>query len=272
MKYTVVGGNGFIGREICFKLNSMGHKVFIPKKNDPALFKDDLGIVIYSAGFGDCGSNPFKVINSNISSLCEIVDKSTFKRLVYISSSRLYLRNYSSNETDDLKILFNDDRRLFNLTKLVSEELCLLSKKDIIIVRPSNVYGMALNSNLYLPSIIRNAILNKHVDMYVSKNYAKDYVSVHDVAEAIYSLTLVKNLNDKVFNLASGVNTSSSEIANMLKKYTDCKVIWHTTKNEDDVFPVTKIDLINQYIDFSPKNVLEDLPKMISQYKEAIEI
>ena len=171
-----------------------------------------------------------------------------------------------------MKILFNDDRRLFNLTKLVSEELCLLSKKDIIIVRPSNVYGMALNSNLYLPSIIRNAILNKHVDMYVSKNYAKDYVSVHDVAEAIYSLTLVKNLNDKVFNLASGVNTSSSEIANMLKKYTDCKVIWHTTKNEDDVFPVTKIDLINQYIDFSPKNVLEDLPKMISQYKEAIEI
>lgn len=49
-----------------------------------------------------------------------------------------------SSETSDLIIRQDDNRRLFNLTKLVAEELCFKSGKPFTIVRPSNVYGVAL--------------------------------------------------------------------------------------------------------------------------------
>ncbi|MFN7073919.1 NAD-dependent epimerase/dehydratase family protein, partial [Proteus mirabilis] len=79
--------------------------------------------------------------------------------------------------------------KLFNVTKLVAEYLCVKSKKNVIIVRPSNVYGLALNSSLFLPQIIKNAINNHKVDMYVNCDYEKDYVSVNDVVTVMYKLS-----------------------------------------------------------------------------------
>ncbi|MCC9213027.1 hypothetical protein LOK03_08040 [Escherichia coli] len=60
-----------------------------------------------------------------------------------------------AKENADLLICHNDNRKLFNLMKLAAEEICRLSKRNVIIVRPSNVYGLALNSKLFLPQIIK---------------------------------------------------------------------------------------------------------------------
>lgn len=271
MQYTVIGGKGFIGTEICFLLERAGHDVFIPEKNDEELFDKNLGIVIYCAGYGDCTSNPFKVVESNINSLVNIVERGDFKKLIYLSSTRLYMEKSSSLETDDLLISSTDKRRLFNLTKLVSEELCLLSKKNITIVRPSNVYGMALKSPLYLPSITRNAIVEKRIDMYVSKQYAKDYVSVEDVADAVYRLTLCENLEHKIYNIASGINVSSFQIAEILEKHTGCEVVWHDLDfSNEEKFPTTSVQLISDSIRFLPSSVLDDLPLMISKFEQVL--
>ncbi|WP_337242221.1 NAD-dependent epimerase/dehydratase family protein, partial [Proteus faecis] len=74
----------------------------------------------------------------------------------------------------------SDNRRLFNITKLAAEEICLKSNKNITIIRPSNVYGTAINSSLFLPSIVRDAIQKKEINMFVSPEYSKDYISVND--------------------------------------------------------------------------------------------
>ena len=271
MRYTVIGGHGFIGTEICSKLKKAGHDVFIPKKDDSALFLEDLGVVIYCAGYGDCASNPFKVIESNVISLANVVERGIFQKLIYLSSTRLYLGNDSSLESDDLLISSTDKRRLFNLTKLVAEEVCLLSKKNITIVRPSNVYGMALKSPLYLPSIIRNAIIEKRIDMYVSKQYAKDYISVEDLADAVYRLTLCEKLGHKIYNIASGINVSSFRIAEVIQNHTGCDVVWHEIDvNNEEKFPETNIKLTKNSIDFSTSYVLDDLPLMISKFKRIL--
>lgn len=266
VNFTVIGGQGFIGSEVVSQLKTKGHPVFIPEKNDSRLYTENLGVVIYCAGHGDCKNNPQKVFESNSILLASILEKSKFKRLVYVSSTRLYMGQQCASEFDNLTVLNSDNRRLFNLTKLVSEELCLLSNKDIVIVRPSNVYGVALNSHLFLPSITRNAINNNQVDMFVTPEYKKDYVSVCDVADAICELSEKTDLNHKIFNVASGKNTSAGDIAEVLIRDTGCNVIWHDV-GEDEIFPETDISLIKNEISYTPNNVLDDLKLMIDDFK-----
>jgi nucleoside-diphosphate-sugar epimerase len=270
MIYTVIGGQGFIGSTIVKLLEAKGHTVWVPEKEDKALYERELGIVIYAAGHGDCKNNPLKVFNSNLGILVNIITKASFDKFIYISSTRVYMNQLESIENSDVKICADDERALFNLTKLTAENILLQTIKNSIVVRPSNVYGLALDSPLFLPSIVRNAITTGKVDMYVSKEYAKDYVSVDDVAKAIYQLSKAENLADRIFNIASGFNVTASQIGKVLKEETGCEIFWHEGA-VDEVFPATSTNRISECYKFSPKNVLIDLKKMIRDYKASMQ-
>jgi len=267
--YTVIGGNGFIGSEVSKKLIDNGHSVFIPDRDDSRLFTKELGIVIFCAGAGDCKNDPFNVFKANSLLLAAMLEKSDFKKMVYISSTRLYMGQEETKENSDLTVLANDNRRLFNLTKLLSEELCLLSNKNVVIVRPSNVYGLALNSPLFLPAITRNAINNKRVDMYVTPEYAKDYLSIHDLVSAVCQLSEKDDLMHNIYNIASGINTSAKAIANVLERETGCAINW-VQGSVDEYFPVNDISTLTNEIQFSPRNVLDDMKIMIDDFKEKL--
>ncbi|MGL4172442.1 SDR family oxidoreductase [Morganella morganii] len=216
MKYTVIGSSGFIGSHMVTFLESMNKECFCPDRDYLYNKEIDLGTVFYCAGYGDCKNNIYNVIDANVNKLKEILTQANFQKLVYVSSTRIYLNSKYSAENSDLNICHNDERKLFNLTKLVAEELCLRSNKDIVIVRPSNVYGLALNSTLFLPQIIKNAINNNHVDMYVNSDYEKDYVSVDDVVTVMYKLAESILSSGNIYNIASGYNVSAKSIANIL--------------------------------------------------------
>jgi len=264
--YTVVGGKGFIGSAITTYLKKMGNTVYVPKRNDDELFEQELGTLIYCAGQGDCTNRPFEVLNAHTVLLSNVLQHANFKRLIYISSTRLYAGQNPTNESDNLTILSEDNRRLFNLTKLVAEELCLLSQQDVLILRPSNVYGLALQSPLFLPAITRNAINNGRIDMYVSPDYAKDYVSIDDLVSVIYQMSLKNTFSKKIYNVASGVNTCASSIATILSSETGCTVNW-VDGCVDEYFPVNDIAAIKQEISFEPRNVLDDLKLMVDDFK-----
>ncbi|MBZ0056639.1 SDR family oxidoreductase [Leclercia sp. LTM01] len=271
--YTVVGGNGFIGSEIVKHLHSLKKDVWIPERNEPNIFSKKLGTLIYCAGSGDCQLKPFEVLTANCLYLSEILQHADFDHLIYVSSSRLYMNGDGSDETSDLIIRHDDNRRLFNLTKLVAEELCFKSGKPFTIVRPSNVYGVALKSSLFLPSITRNAIVNGRVDMFVDKNYEKDYVSVSDVAEIIIKLCNNKEAQGKIINIASGVNISSEQIASMLIHYTNCVVYWNENGASKEIFPVTDITMLKKIApEYNPRSVLSDLADMIQLFKSELQI
>lgn len=266
-KYTVLGGSGFVGSEVVSKLRTLGHEVFAPERGDIGIYNQDLGIVVYCSGYGDCENSPFDVFYANSELLAKILTTAKFEKLLYISSTRVYMNNKSSLEKADVNVVFSDSRRLFNLTKLLSEELCLNSKRDTVIIRPSNIYGLALNSPLFLPSITRNAINHGEINMYVDKEYAKDYVLVSDVADACIALSLKDDAKNQIYNVASGVNVTAEDIAEILKAKTGCNVIWHQQNKNKEIFPITDITkLRNALPDYQPSSVLKDLSNLIDRF------
>lgn len=269
MHFTVIGAGGFIGDELSKFLEKKNIEVRRIFRNTLIPKDVDLGVVIYCAGYGDCKKDPSNVIDANVNLLKEIVYNYNYKRLIYISSARLYLGNTASNEESDLEILNSDNRKLFNLTKLCAEEICLSSNKDNIVLRISNVYGKAIKSPLFLPSIIRDAIINRLVNMYVTPEYEKDYVYVGDVSDAIFQISNKPDVKYKVYNLASGVNTKASDIAQVIENKTGSDIKWHSVVAED-FFPLTDVSRIKEEIKWNPRNVLDDVSEMIDLFEKAL--
>ncbi|MBU1390958.1 MAG: SDR family oxidoreductase [Gammaproteobacteria bacterium] len=268
--YTVFGGRGFIGSEIVKQLHQLGHDVFVPERDDVSIYHKDLGRVIYCAGNGDCKNEPFSVLEANVTLLSSLLKRASFKRLLYMSSTRVYMNQEDSNESADLTVCVDDNRRLFNLTKLVAEELCLKSERNVCIVRPSNVYGVALNSSLFLPAITRNAIKSGFIDMYISQDYSKDYISVENVAEYCIKLSDNGDFEGGIINLASGYNVTALQLADCLQKYTFCDIKWHlmSSSNAKETFSPVDISLLKElFPGYVPSNVLHDLKLMIESYK-----
>jgi nucleoside-diphosphate-sugar epimerase len=251
-KVSIVGATGFLGSHLVALFSQLGYQVYQPSRSQLNSLSGDLGIIIYAAGYGVCK---------------DAATKCSFNRLIYLSSTRLYMGGSNSTETVNLGVLNTDDRKLFNLTKLIGEELCL-AYPNAYVVRPSNIYGVALNSNLFLPSIVRNAISEQCVDMYISPSYSKDYISVDDVCFLIKSLAFKNQPVHRIYNLGSGVNISSKKIADVIQSNTDCDVNWHDSP-EDDYFPITDISRVKEEFNFKPRQILDDLVVMIEEFKSA---
>lgn len=268
-RVTIIGATGFVGREFIKYLEGFEYQLQCPAREELDDLRGELGTVVYIAGYGVCDDihNKLNCVHANTTRLISILKSCKFDRLIYFSSTRLYMGSTNSYESSDLLLLNDDERRLFNLTKLVSEELCLSCDKAVI-VRPSNIYGTALSSPLFLPAIARNAIKHSRIDMYVTPSYEKDYIAVEDVCMLVEKLISSKILKNKIYNLASGENTTARSISDVIQAETRTKVLWHDVSKED-CFPITNISNIVNEFGYKPKNVLIELKKMMSNFKLA---
>lgn len=264
-KLTVFGGGGFIGSNIISQAKKFGYEAH--RGNWDNIQKGEIfGDIIYCLGEGNC-NKPYEVLSSHLTILQEILKNTKFKRITYVSSTRVYLANDKSHEDTDVDLVCSDERKLFNLVKLTAEALLEKSGVDFRIVRPSNVYGTAVNSPLFLPSIVRDAIIKKEVDMYVPPHYSKDYVHVDDVV--CLTLAITKNSEFVRYNIASGRNTSAYEIANILESETNCKINWHGSNNCDS-FPLTEINRVVDEYDYKPKVATELIADMIKNFRKEL--
>jgi len=264
--YTIIGSSGFIGENL---VNFLHGKYETVNQINRTLPPNDmnLGTVVYCAGFGDC-REPQKVLDASLIYLLKIVNNCKFERIFYISSTRLYLDSVDGTENAELVISDADKRSVFNLTKLMAEHI-LSADSRFVSLRLSNVYGNAFKSPLFLPAIIRDAILHGKIKMYAGKDYAKDYINVNDVCNAIYELSKIIALRHRVYNIASARNVSAGHILDELSKYIKFDVDW-LSSGVNENYPQISIDRLRGEVAFQPSYILDDIEGMVSLFRQNV--
>ena len=153
---------------------------------------------------------------------------------------------------------------IYGITKQQQEQMILLMGKTLnipaVALRYQNVYGPGQSlSNPYtgILSIFSTRLLNGNdIDIYEDGQESRDFVFIDDVVNATILALEKSEANNQIFNVGSGVATSVSEVANLLKSL-------HNSDVKISVSGKYRLgDIRHNYADLSKiKNVLGFSPK-----------
>lgn len=214
---TIFGAAGFIGQHLYSRLSAKGEKVFaVTRQNWPEI-GSYLGDVIFAIGMNaNFRGRPFETYEAHIDRLRQVLTQYKFKSLLYVSSTRVYLGAASTHEFAPLMVQPTQMDQIFNISKLAGEALCLSVGEPVIrIARLSNVYGANDRSDVFLTSVLREAIQTGSVLFRTAPNSAKDYIHIDDAIQALIQIS--SEGHQPIYNIASGYNTSNQEIAAQLE-------------------------------------------------------
>jgi UDP-glucose 4-epimerase len=292
--YLLIGGNGFIGTNIIYKLLEMEREVYCIDNFDSntkniqnehfSSYMDDLSnidllkelvdksdIIIYLAS----SSN---VRNSSKESLIELDNIECFintleiikdypdKKVVYASSGGTV---YGEPE----KIPVSEDHPLmpispYGIGKVTMENFLKYyhSKYGVnyVICRYSNPYGK------YQSPFSGVGVINKILYDYHSGNETnivgnpdasiRDYIHISDLVEATVAVSENHNANNHVFNVGSGIGRSLTEIIHEIESVLGYDLRLH--KNSFGIENVSKIVLdiskIENCVNWTPSVTLKD--------------
>jgi nucleoside-diphosphate-sugar epimerase len=270
MKATVVGGKGFIGQHLAQHLNEIGWDCWIPERDDPRLYTDDLGCVFYCAGLtSDFLSRMFDTIDAHICLLNKIINKSHFDSLIYLSSTRIYDGTSKDIAYEDTFFSFNPSlpRHLYDLSKVMGESICLASQQGKVrIARLSCVYKDQQDHDGFLSQLLRDVFgiapeSSKSLLINSSADAVRDYVYLEDVIQAL--VLIATKGKYKIYNVASGENISNKMLFNQLRALTGIEIIASSDyqRGASEV-PLVSISRLKQEFGWKPISVLEKIKEI----------
>ena len=264
MKFTILGSTGFIGSSLINYLKSQGIECDTLDLRTQNIDEKSLGHVIYA--IGDAGESfkkkPVEAIDAYILKLKKFLEKANFESFLYLSSTRIY---YNSTSTDEDSSLIVDPLKfdnLYNICKIMGEAICNASQKqNVRIVRLSNVTGENFNPNVFLSSIISDAIRNKEIILKTKLESEKDYVLLENVMEILPKISMFGK--DKIYNVGYGQNLTNKEIVEKIKEITGCTYSIEP-KAKKYSFPTISIQKIKNEFNFQPTSILTKLNDIIT--------
>jgi len=267
---TVLGASGFIGSNIVNELAATGSAFYAPKR-DESLRDKDLGHAIYCIGMtADFRTKPFETAEAHVSKLADVLQYCSFESLTYLSSTRVYIKSKTDNryltEADNIVVNSNDPSDIFAASKITGELLALNSgKKNIKVVRPSNVFGIDIYSQNFITAIVKEALKNSKVELLTTPDSAKDYIFVGDVCSAL--IKLAQQPQAGIYNLCSGTNTNNKDIVEELSRLTGAEIVY-SPEAQQIIFQEISNAKVRNVIDFKPTTtVLDALPEIIAAFK-----
>lgn len=274
MHVTVFGSTGFIGSHVTTLARSKGFDVICPRREE-SLQGRDLGHVIYAIGLtSDFRTRLHDTIHAHVTKLQEVLTQSTFDSLVYLSSTRVYARCVPVphgacaglvTERDLIPVCPTDQSDIYNLSKLMGESICLAHGPNVRVARLSNVVGPDFESDNFLISVVRDCIQHGRVELKTSLQSQKDYIAVADVANLV--LRLGTEGRQSIYNVASGRNTTNSEIVDLLSQLTGAKLTTQE-RSPTTTFPLIDTSQIRQDLDYAPQAMEDVLAEMVEQFRD----
>lgn len=223
MNFTILGAAGFIGSQLAEALrNTAGADVYAPLRQEGVDFLDEvlereLGHVFYCIGLtANFRSRPFDTVDAHVCILRRVLERGRFESLTYLSSTRVYEGAATTHESAILQISPENTGHLYNLSKLMGESLCLSCGHKVRVARLSNVIGRAMPQQNFISQVLKEASDTGRLQFLTAPGSEKDYVSVSDVVRWLPQIAL--HGEHSIYNVASGKNTSNSDIAALLER------------------------------------------------------
>lgn len=264
MKFTVFGGNGFIGSALVKKLRAENHDVFVPQRGDTGFLDRSLGHVIYAAGItADFRTRPIDTLHANVSLLAEVL-KGDFESLLYLSSARIYRHSAATDETADIKVNPEDGEDYYDLTKLTAEALChSMGRSGVRVVRLTNVVGPDFRSSNFLFDVIRSACDTGVVELRTAVESSKDYIAIEDVVDLLPVIALTGAR--RCYNVGSGTNLTHAQMMEPIISITGARLRVHEGAPTMKPSPVDIGRVVNEF-SFVPSPVLPRIPMLVHEY------
>ena len=265
MKFTVFGSSGYLGSSLVRKFKSEKIECLTPDIKKDKIEDKDLGHVIYAVGVSNFKENPQKAIDAHVILLDKILKETNFESFLYLSSTRVYHNSSSTNEKSSLIVNPSNFEHIYNISKIMGETICNISTKEHVrIARLSNVTGKNLNQNVFLSSIINDAIETKKIILQTTLDSEKDYVHIDDVVEIL--LKIAQKGENNIYNIASGKNLSNNQIVNKIQETTECKVEVMQNAIKYLFLPIN-IDRIKNDFGFEPRSILDEIKPIINSFR-----
>lgn len=214
-RYTVIGASGFVGARLAAALQADGLDVFAPGRDDPRLYAEDLGRVVYCAGLtADYLDRPFDTVEAHVALLARILRSARFERLAYCSSTRLYdwTGPQAGAEDGPLSLTPAEPRHLYDLSKALGENLCLTQAGGrAAVARLACVWDWSDGAPGFLSEWMQKARRSRTLSLDSASGYVRDYIHLDDTVAALRAI--VDSGQSTIFNVASGENVSNGELA-----------------------------------------------------------
>jgi nucleoside-diphosphate-sugar epimerase len=225
--FTILGAGGNIGHALSVSLRSAGHDVLpIDRAGLPALLSSGraCGHVIDCIGLtGDFRTRRLDTAHAHVTVSAQCLQSLDFESFLYLSSTRVYARAADTDEDAALPCRPGDPSDLYNLTKLAGEAVCLSDPRSMVrVARLSNVFGPAPAPDTFLGQVLAEGAATGRVLFRQAAGSEKDYISLDSVIRLLPAIT--RSGARRLYNVASGINTSHGTIADLLSKYRG----WHT--------------------------------------------
>lgn len=265
--FTILGASGFIGQHLVTNLREQGVDVCTPMPGDNCIFSESLGHVIYCIGVtADFRTRPYDTVRAHVGVLADVLEKSDFDSLLYLSSTRVYARTPLGQELVPLSLDVADPMELYSFSKLTGESLCRNSGRNgVRVARISNVVGFDPQVGQFLSGLVRDA-LTGHIQLHSDLASSKDYILIGDVVKILPAISLYGR--DWLYNVASGKNIHHHAIVECLAALTSCT--WTVSPDAPlTCFPQIDIERIKAEFDFSPTSVLDALPGLVEAFRSS---
>ena len=297
-KILVLGGNGFLGRNLCKYLADCGEKVYsfdmsMPEVADNRIeyiagdFFDDYTLeetvkgmdVIYHA---ICTLNPG---NSNekcilgyerdfvqTAKLCSYL-KDTECRMIFFSSGGTVYGNQEVqpitedavpvpiNHYGNLKLCIENTMRTFNFQM----------KKNMLIARISNPYGPGQDYHKgvgFIDAAIKHTIAGETIEIWGDGNVVRDYIYIDDLCRMLYAL-IEYHGDTEVFNLSSNTGVSQNDIVDILKQIDPAvKVTYKPGRSVDAKKIILDNSRIRSICDFEMVSIEEGIRRYYDYIKQ----
>lgn len=183
--------------------------------------------VVHSAAISHAGlaeADPLRAIEINTggtANLLEAVRRVGVKRFVFISSAVVY-ESYADAELVDEGARL-EPRSIYGASKIAAEALVHAYEKSFdlpaVILRPCSVYGPR-RQTYSVPGYLVASALDGVPANVTDAGHALDFMHVDDVVGAVLLALEIDAALGKVYNIATGIRSSYSEIAAIV-----CRII-----------------------------------------------